>query len=439
MGGSGDRVAVVGGGISGLLSAALLARQGHEVTIIEREPALGGLLGSVRHGPHWFDHGTHIPQETGHPALDELLFSDLDPGRVALHRRRAGWACVPCRPRPGVAVPLARDLGPEHPRPTRSSSSSGGSDPGAGHRSSADELRATFGPTITDLIFRVPVERVFGRALEQLGPGAHRLLFQRVKALDGPTTATLKAAVPHLDATLAFHRPEDGPNRPAWYPREGGSGRWVDTLVERHLGAVDLRLGSGVEKVVVDGTVSSLLLGDGAELTIDRLVWTLPPAQFLALAGIDPPVGHGRPEFVPVSLHHLVLDRAPAIEAHCVAVLDPGFETNRVTLYPNLRGGGPPTCTVGRYGARSGTTATALVDELVTLGIASPGTQAVEAAHRPDSRLRSPSRLRPSTAAAEAMTVAAEQAAANATFLGRSTGRAFFMPEIFTQCYDALT
>ncbi|MET0739422.1 MAG: FAD-dependent oxidoreductase, partial [Acidimicrobiales bacterium] len=55
MGRSGDRVAVVGGGISGVLSAALLARQGHEVTIIDREPVLGGLLGSVRHGAHWFD------------------------------------------------------------------------------------------------------------------------------------------------------------------------------------------------------------------------------------------------------------------------------------------------------------------------------------------------------------------------------------------------
>jgi protoporphyrinogen oxidase len=437
VGGSGDRVAVVGGGISGLLSAILLVRQGHEVTIIDREPVLGGLLGSIRHGGHWFDHGTHIPQEIGHPALDELLFSDLDP--VQWHPIdvvRAGHvfrgALDPVSPFPSVAT-----LGlSTHDRAVVELL--GRSDPGAGHRSSADELRAAFGPTITDLIFRVPVERVFGRTLEQLGPGAHRLLFQRVKALDGSTTATLKAAVPHLDATLAFHRPEDGPNQPAWYPREGGSGRWVDTLVERHLGAADLRLGFGVEKVVVDGTASSLLLGDGAELTIDRLVWTLAPAQFLAVAGIDPPVGHSRPEFVPVSLHHLVLDRAPAIEAHCVAVLDRGFETNRVTLYPNLRGGGPPTCTVGRYGTRSGTTAMALVDELVELGIASPGTRAREVG-TDQIPAAFPIPTPAGAAAAEAMTVAAEQAAANATFLGRSTGRAFFMPEVFTQCFDALT
>jgi phytoene dehydrogenase-like protein len=428
---------VVGGGISGVLSAALLAHQGHEVTIIDREPALGGLLGSIRHGAHWFDHGTHIPQEIGHPALDELLFGALDPAEwrsidfvQAGHVFRAALDSV--SPFPSLAA-----LGASaHNRAVvellqRSA-------PGVGHGSSADELRATFGPTITDLVFRVPVERAFGRALEDLGPGAHRLLFQRVKALNGPTTATLKAALPHLDATLAFHRPEDGPNRPGWYPREGGCGRWVDTLVDRHLGAVDRRLGFGVEKVVADGTASSLLLGDGTELTIDRLVWTLAPAQFLALAGIDPPAGHRRPEFVPVSLHHLVLDRAPTTEAHCVMVLDPDFEANRVTLYSNLRGGGPPTCTVGRYGARSETSPTALVDELMTLGIAAPGTKVLEAAtdRIPDAfPIPTPADI----AAAEAMTVAAEQAATNATFLGRSTGRAFFMPEVFTQCYDALT
>ena len=206
----------------------------------------------------------------------------------------------------------------------------------------------------------------------------------------------------------------------------------VDTLVDRHLGAVDRRLGFGVEKVVADGTASSLLLGDGTELTIDRLVWTLAPAQFLALAGIDPPAGHRRPEFVPVSLHRLVLDRAPTTEAHCVMVLDPDFEANRVTLYSNLRGGGPPTCTVGRYGARSEPSPTALADKLMTLGIAARNQDPRAATDRiPDAfPIPTPADI----AAAEAITVAAEQAATNATFLGRSTGQAFFMPEVFRQC-----
>ena len=138
-----------------MLSAALLARQGHEVTIIDREPALGGLLGSVRHGAHWFDHGTHIPQETGHPALDELLFAALEPAEwQSIDVVRAGHvfraALDSVSPFPSLAA-----LGASaHDRAVvelleRSA-------PAVGHQSSADELRATFGPTITELVFRRP-------------------------------------------------------------------------------------------------------------------------------------------------------------------------------------------------------------------------------------------------------------------------------------------
>ncbi|MET1041569.1 MAG: FAD-dependent oxidoreductase, partial [Acidimicrobiales bacterium] len=134
---------MVGGGISGVLSAALLARQGHEVTIIDREPVLGGLLGSVRHGAHWFDHGTHIPQEIGHPALDELPFGVLDPDEwQSIDVVRAGHvfraALYSVSPFPSLAA-----LGASaHDRAVvelleRSA-------PAVDHQSSADELRATF-------------------------------------------------------------------------------------------------------------------------------------------------------------------------------------------------------------------------------------------------------------------------------------------------------
>src|SRR5690606_23886786 len=43
---TGERIVVIGGGIAGLASAALLARDGHRVTLLEALPTLGGHAGT---------------------------------------------------------------------------------------------------------------------------------------------------------------------------------------------------------------------------------------------------------------------------------------------------------------------------------------------------------------------------------------------------------
>jgi len=42
-------IVIIGGGIAGLASAALLAREGHNVTVLERRDALGGRAGTWQH------------------------------------------------------------------------------------------------------------------------------------------------------------------------------------------------------------------------------------------------------------------------------------------------------------------------------------------------------------------------------------------------------
>ncbi|GAA1680739.1 phytoene desaturase family protein [Glycomyces endophyticus] len=51
------RAIVIGGGISGLATAGLLARDGHDVTVLEARPATGGRAGSWEHGGFRFDTG----------------------------------------------------------------------------------------------------------------------------------------------------------------------------------------------------------------------------------------------------------------------------------------------------------------------------------------------------------------------------------------------
>jgi phytoene dehydrogenase-like protein len=65
------RVAVVGGGLGGVASAVRLAKLGHEVTLIERLPRVGGAIGFVEQDGFRWDAG---PGSTAVPAVLRDLF-----------------------------------------------------------------------------------------------------------------------------------------------------------------------------------------------------------------------------------------------------------------------------------------------------------------------------------------------------------------------------
>ncbi len=85
-----SRVVIVGGGIGGLASAALLAREGHDVVLLERNAELGGRAGSWERdgfrfdtGPSWYlmpEVFDHFYKLLGTTAEAELDLVQLDPG-----------------------------------------------------------------------------------------------------------------------------------------------------------------------------------------------------------------------------------------------------------------------------------------------------------------------------------------------------------------------
>ena len=95
-----SRTVVIGGGISGLATAALLAEEGHEVVLLEARDVVGGRAGEWRSegyrfetGPSWylmpevFDHFFRL---LGSTADAELELLQLDPGYRVLFEPRDG-------------------------------------------------------------------------------------------------------------------------------------------------------------------------------------------------------------------------------------------------------------------------------------------------------------------------------------------------------------
>ncbi|MBO0980014.1 phytoene desaturase family protein [Microbacterium sp. SD291] len=108
-----SRVAVVGAGVAGLAVAGLLARDGHEVTVYEKNSRIGGRAGTVERdgfrfdsGPSWYlmpEVFDHFFAMMGTSTEEQLDLTPLDPGYRVFRSPAADG-----RPSPSVTVPAGR-------------------------------------------------------------------------------------------------------------------------------------------------------------------------------------------------------------------------------------------------------------------------------------------------------------------------------------------
>lgn len=260
------RVAVLGAGPAGLGAAYRCARDGHEVTLLEARPRVGGLAASITIAGRRVDLGSHRLHPTCAPEiladLRRFLGDDLRArprrGRIRLGDR---WVAFPLRPadalahlpRP-LALGLARDLAGGFRRPRLRG-------PGDGARSYADALVARFGPTACEWVWFPYARKLWG-----LEPGEISARQAEVRV----GTPSLWSAV-----ARALRPVVRGPAR-FWYPR-GGFGRISESLAAAAAATgADIKLSTPVTALGFGGDAPVTVRGGGDCTGADLVLSTLP-------------------------------------------------------------------------------------------------------------------------------------------------------------------
>jgi len=324
------RVAVVGGGITGLLTAVGLADAGAEVTVLERQDTVGGQIRSTEIGGAIVDVGAES-LHTATPGILELLkHLELEGAIIEAHSgptlvvrgrylRRLPAGLGPTGPSRLWPVVTSRILNPvgllratcEPLVPWAHH----GEDLAVG-----TYLTARFGAQLTD--------RLVDPLLGNLHAGdVHRL--------------GLAAALPPLDRVARSHRSlvlsrrvsHAGSSR-RFATLSGGLARITDTLAADR--RIDIRCSSTVSCLQRTADGGYLVLGDNGVLTeVDAVVLAVPAAVAARLiAPQDAPAG-------------LALDR---IESASVATVVAGYRRKDVANHPAFLANGllVPSTTTGR-------------------------------------------------------------------------------------------
>ncbi len=315
------RVVVVGGGFGGMASAARLAKLGHEVTLCERLPQLGGALGFVTRGGFRWDDG---PTSTMLPAVIRDLFR-----------------------KSGRQLDRELELVPVDPvREHRFHDGTVVSLPGGSRAAQHDAVEAGLGGGLGqqwidwtagyadqwEVVRRDYLERPWSPDLADRA--TRDLLFSRATLRKSVTKAFKDERLRQLAEHLCVLDGHDPRNVPAWlgvlsyveqnfgvWTVPGGMGSLTGAMRKRlDERRVDVRLDLPVTDLrVVDGAVTGVLTGDG-EIEAERVVVAIDPRRLPALA---PHVERTMPAIPPVVCHVGLVGEVPDLPHEVVLHGDP--------------------------------------------------------------------------------------------------------------------
>ena len=308
-------IVVIGAGPAGLAAAWYAARAGHDVTVVDRAPVVGGMAASREVAGLRVDHGSHRL----HPATDPSLLADLRGlldgdlqtrsrnGRIKLAGR---WVGFPLR-----TTDLLRNLPPRFAAGAAYDVATGPLRRGRSDTFDAS-LRAGLGPTVVDAFY---------------GPYAQKLWATDAADLDGAlarkrVSASSPSAI--VRKLVRGARPE---GRVFLYPR-GGFGQLSEAVAGAAVAAgADLRL--GVSVAAIEPGEPSVELDDGTRIEAGTILSTMPVAALVSLLGGPAPDLRHRAMLIV----WLVLDQArwTPFDAHYLP--DPSHPVARLSEPKNYR------------------------------------------------------------------------------------------------------
>ena len=331
-------VAVVGGGVAGLVAALLAVRKGYQVTVIESANECGGLLGSFRgtDGSD-YDYGTHLLRDTGIEPLDQLLFSDLGADEwqrlpylkngayfAGTYSGTSGFPNANFLPKAIYEEGLADIL-------RRSPDQNA-------HETAEEYLVARFGATFARHLFEPALRKFCGAHPGHLASTAPVLFgLNRILVSTPEVSRELKRS-PHFDGLFGFHSFAEGVSGlNNYYPAKGGIGQWITALQGRlEADGVSVQTGVHVEAVSHDSSrITEMTLSDGRRIEATHVIWTINAAALLHRTSLRFP--SFKPTFRKTCLYCYTVDRPFHTDNYYFVCYDPGLRSFRTTLYSNLR------------------------------------------------------------------------------------------------------
>ncbi|CAM3893274.1 NAD(P)-binding protein [Rheinheimera salexigens] len=325
---------IVGAGISGLTAAlTILAKTPKaKVTLVDSADTAGGLLRSESFANMQFDFGTHIPEQSRYPELNQLLFpAELCKNWHQLSFLKVGNYFNQQFNERSQFPDLSHDDGLIYVAllellHTNDSVFEAGN--------LEHYLHHHYGQAVTNNVFAPLMKKLTNQSLTELCAsalkyyGLNRLIYGKRQL-----SINLKK-IKHLDKVLAFTDDLEMPRQSRWYypNQQQGVGNWIKLLQQQ----ISQRGGQFLfsERIkkcteVDDGQL--ITLQSNNQIKTKKVIWTIP-----VYSGLNN-VTQTRPQTRAISILHYISDAPPSTECHYVYCHQASFNSYRVTLYSNIQ------------------------------------------------------------------------------------------------------